>query len=45
MKRKIILSAKLSIEGLRMKEEYIEETFETPTIVEETVPDPTKRSP
>ncbi|KAF8043784.1 hypothetical protein BT93_A1951 [Corymbia citriodora subsp. variegata] len=43
LESKFILSTKLSVEGpLRMKEEYVEGTFETPTIIEETVPDQLK---
>lgn len=37
---KIILSSKLTIEGpLRMKEEYLEGMLESPTVIEEAVPD------
>lgn len=40
---KFILSAKVSVEGpLRMKEEYVEGIFESPTIVEETIPEQLK---
>ncbi|KDP24623.1 hypothetical protein JCGZ_25539 [Jatropha curcas] len=40
---KLILSAKLSVEGpLRMKEEYVEGVLETPTIIEENVPEQLK---
>ncbi|XP_030519248.2 probable plastid-lipid-associated protein 13, chloroplastic isoform X2 [Rhodamnia argentea] len=43
LESKFILSTKLSVEGpLRMKEEYVEGTFETPTVIEETVPDQLK---
>lgn len=37
---KFILSTKLSVEGpCRMKEEYVEGMFESPTIIEETIPE------
>lgn len=37
---KFILSTKLSVEGpCRMKEEYVEGIFESPTIIEETIPE------
>ncbi|KHG18562.1 putative plastid-lipid-associated 13, chloroplastic -like protein [Gossypium arboreum] len=40
---KFILSTKVSVEGpLRMKEEYVEGIFESPTIVEETIPEQLK---
>ncbi|KAG2403467.1 plastid-lipid-associated protein [Vigna angularis] len=40
---KIILSTKLSVEGpLRMKEEYVEGGFVSPTIIEERVPEQLK---
>ncbi|GLT96182.1 hypothetical protein SLE2022_138250 [Rubroshorea leprosula] len=40
---KFVLSAKLSVEGpLRMKEEYVEGHLESPTIVEERVPEQLK---
>ncbi|KAK2651319.1 hypothetical protein Ddye_018808 [Dipteronia dyeriana] len=40
---KFIVSTKLSIEGpLRMKEEYIEGIIESPTVIEETLPDQLK---
>ncbi|KAI4371265.1 hypothetical protein MLD38_019526 [Melastoma candidum] len=40
---KVVLSTKLSVEGpLRMKEEYVDGTFETPSIIEESVPDQLK---
>ncbi|KAI9154264.1 hypothetical protein LWI28_023531 [Acer negundo] len=40
---KFIVSTKLSIEGpLRMKEEYIEGIIESPTVIEETVPEQLK---
>uniref|UniRef100_A0A803LM60 Plastid lipid-associated protein/fibrillin conserved domain-containing protein n=1 Tax=Chenopodium quinoa TaxID=63459 RepID=A0A803LM60_CHEQI len=40
---KFTLSSKLSIEGpLRMKEEYLEGILDSPTVVEETVPDQLK---
>ncbi|EEF31660.1 probable plastid-lipid-associated protein 13, chloroplastic [Ricinus communis] len=40
---KFVLSAKLSVEGpLRMKEEYVEGMLETPTIIEESVPEQLK---
>ncbi|XP_056158962.1 probable plastid-lipid-associated protein 13, chloroplastic [Syzygium oleosum] len=43
LESKFILSTKLSVEGpLRMKEEYVEGTLETPTVIEETVPDQLK---
>ncbi|XP_010058101.1 probable plastid-lipid-associated protein 13, chloroplastic [Eucalyptus grandis] len=43
LQSKFILSAKLSVEGpLRMKEEYVEGMVETPTVIEETVPDQLK---
>ncbi|KAJ8900023.1 hypothetical protein K2173_024137 [Erythroxylum novogranatense] len=36
---KFVLSSRLSVEGpLRMKEEYVEGTLETPTVIEETLP-------
>ena len=38
-----ILLSKLTVEGpLRMKEEYVEGILETPTIIEETVPEQLK---
>ncbi|KAJ6968025.1 plastid-lipid-associated protein 13 [Populus alba x Populus x berolinensis] len=40
---KFILSSKLTVEGpLRMKEEYVEGILETPTVIEETVPEQLK---
>lgn len=37
---KFILSARLTVEGpLRMKEEYVEGILESPTVIEETVPE------
>lgn len=37
------LSSRLTVEGpLRMKEEYVEGTFETPKVIEETVPEQLK---
>lgn len=40
---KFRVSAQLSVEGpLRMKEEYVEMVLESPTIVEETVPEQLK---
>lgn len=40
---KFILSTRLTVEGpLRMKEEYAEGIFETPKVIEETVPDQLK---
>lgn len=40
---KFVLSTRLSVEGpLRMKEEYVEGIMETPTIVEETIPEQLK---
>lgn len=40
---KFVLSTKLSVEGpLRMKEEYVEGTMESPTIIEETLPEQLK---
>lgn len=43
LESKFILSTKLSVEGpLRMKEEYVEGMLETPTVIEETVPDQLK---
>eukprot|EP00258_Populus_trichocarpa_P005462 XP_002308366.2 probable plastid-lipid-associated protein 13, chloroplastic isoform X4 [Populus trichocarpa] len=40
---KFILLSKLTVEGpLRMKEEYVEGILETPTIIEETVPEQLK---
>ncbi|KAL4342274.1 hypothetical protein GQ457_08G016560 [Hibiscus cannabinus] len=40
---KFVLSTKVSVEGpLRMKEEYVEGIFESPTIVEETIPEQLK---
>ncbi|KAI9077286.1 hypothetical protein K1719_040730 [Acacia pycnantha] len=40
---KIILSTKLSVEGpLRLKEEYVEGILETPTVIEESVPEQLK---
>ncbi|KAG7566111.1 Plastid lipid-associated protein/fibrillin conserved domain [Arabidopsis suecica] len=40
IENKIILSSKLTIEGpLRMKEEYLEGMLESPTVIEEAVPD------
>ncbi|KAK4759614.1 hypothetical protein SAY87_022745 [Trapa incisa] len=43
LESKFSLLTKLSVEGpLRMKEEYVEGTLETPTILEETVPDQLK---
>ncbi|GAV88641.1 PAP_fibrillin domain-containing protein [Cephalotus follicularis] len=40
---KFILSTKLSVEGpLRMKEEYIEGILESPTVIEETIPEQLK---
>lgn len=40
---KIILSTKLSVEGpLRLKEEYIEGILETPSVIEEAVPQQVK---
>ncbi|PKI54182.1 hypothetical protein CRG98_025415 [Punica granatum] len=43
IENKLSLLTKLSVEGpMRMKEEYVEGTFETPTVIEETVPDQLK---
>ncbi|KAL5141959.1 putative plastid-lipid-associated protein 13, chloroplastic [Glycine soja] len=43
IENKVILSTKLSVEGpLRMKEEYVEGVFVTPTIIEERVPEQLK---
>ncbi|CAK7342342.1 unnamed protein product [Dovyalis caffra] len=43
MESKFILSTKLTVEGpLRMKEEYVEAILETPTVIEETVPEQLK---
>jgi hypothetical protein len=40
---KFVLSTKLSVEGpLRMKEESVEGTMESPTIIEETLPEQLK---
>jgi hypothetical protein len=40
IENKITLSSKLTIEGpLRMKEEYLEGLLESPTVIEEAVPD------
>ncbi|KAF7818954.1 putative plastid-lipid-associated protein 13, chloroplastic isoform X1 [Senna tora] len=40
---KIVLSTKLSVEGpLRLKEEYVEGVLETPTVIEDSVPDQLK---
>lgn len=40
---KFILSTRLSVEGpLRMKEEYVEGILESPTVIEETVPEQLK---
>lgn len=40
---KIILSSKLTVEGpLRLKEEYVEGMLETPTVIEEAVPEQLK---
>ncbi|XP_010504738.1 PREDICTED: probable plastid-lipid-associated protein 9, chloroplastic [Camelina sativa] len=40
IENKIILSSKLTIEGpLRMKEEYLEGILESPTVIEEAVPE------
>ena len=40
---KFILSTRLSVEGpLRMKEEYVEGIIESPTVIEETVPEQLK---
>ncbi|KAJ6756399.1 PLASTID-LIPID-ASSOCIATED PROTEIN 13 CHLOROPLASTIC-RELATED [Salix purpurea] len=40
---KFILSSKLTVEGpLRMKEEYVEGILETPTVIEETMPEQLK---
>ncbi|CAH2058409.1 unnamed protein product, partial [Thlaspi arvense] len=40
---KIVLSSKLTVEGpLRLKEEYIEGMFESPTVIEEAVPEQLK---
>lgn len=43
LESKFNLLTKLSVEGpWRMKEEYVEGTFETPSIIEESVPDQLK---
>lgn len=40
---KIILSSKLTVEGpLRLKEEYVEGMLESPTVIEEAVPEQLK---
>ncbi|CAH8390212.1 unnamed protein product [Eruca vesicaria subsp. sativa] len=40
---KIILSSKLTVEGpLRLREEYVEGMFESPTVIEEAVPEQLK---
>lgn len=40
---KFIVSSRLTVEGpLRMKEEYVEGILETPTVIEETVPEQLK---
>lgn len=40
---KIVLSSKLTVEGpLRLKEEYIEGMLESPTVIEEAVPEQLK---
>lgn len=40
---KFTLSIKLSVEGpVRMKEEYVEGILETPTVIEETIPEQLK---
>ncbi|XVF75905.1 hypothetical protein PTKIN_Ptkin13bG0224100 [Pterospermum kingtungense] len=43
MESKFILSTRVSVEGpLRMKEEYFEGIFESPTVIEETIPEQLK---
>lgn len=40
IENRIILSSKLTVEGpLRMKEEYLEGMLESPTVIEEAVPE------